>query len=325
MQRLLNNWNLKLLSLILAIGLWSHVRGEVNPWETMSFRVPLRDAAPSRLIVLNREKIPREVQVTLRAPRARLRELKGFAPPNPLAAPDEAPSLGNGAVRASLDFSLAQLGAQDVPVKAQASLEDAEVIGVKPANVVVHLDRAAQQELSIEAQLTSARGYSIEGVRLERSVATLFGPSKSLARVQSLRAIIRSGPLKLNAAHRIQALLEATDAGGERVPEVAVEPASVGAVAVLREQALQKDVPLQVSLVNVASGDTAGPPQVLPDHLTVSGPLLQIEKIGSLRIQVDASRAQKQDGFLQRRVQIELPPRVQVVGSDEVLVRARLR
>ncbi len=325
MQRLLNNWKLKLLSLVLAIGLWSHVRGEVNPWETMSFRVPLRGAAPARLIVLNRDKLPREVRVTLRAPRARLRELKGFAPPNPLAADDASSAPSTGAVRAALDFSLARLGAQDVPVKAQALVQDAEVIGVKPANVVVQLDRAAQQELAIEAEPVAARGYRIENVRLDRSVGTLFGPSKSLARVQSLRARVRSGPLKLNAAHRIEAPLEATDARGERVPEVVVEPSGVGAVAVLREEVLQKDVPLEARLVNYAGQDALGSPQVLPDHLRLRGPRLLVEKIGSLRIQVDASRAQEQSGFLQRRVQIELPPRVRALEGAQVLVRARIR
>jgi len=329
MQRLLNNWKLKLLSLVLAVGLWSHVRGEVNPWETASFRVPLRVSAPSHLLILNRDKLPREVRVTLRAPRARLRELKGFSPPNPLAAPDEAPALNTGAVRAALDFklalSLARLGAQDVPVKAQASVKDAEVIGVKPADVVVRLDQAAHQELDIEAHAAPARGYLIEDVRLERAQATIFGPPKSLARVQSLRAVVRSGPLKLGAPRRIEAPLEAVDAHGDRVPEITVEPPTVGAAAVLREEMVEKDVPLQARLLHLAPEQQVGPAQVLPERLTLRGPQLEVEKIGALRVPLDVSLAQSQGGFLQRRVTIALPPRVRVVGESEVVVRAPLK
>ena len=93
MNRLLHNWNLKLVSLILAVGLWSHVRGEVNPWETATFRVPLAQLSPPpRFLILNAGKVPREVRVTLRAPRARLRAIKGFAPPNPLAPAGDAPT-----------------------------------------------------------------------------------------------------------------------------------------------------------------------------------------------------------------------------------------
>lgn len=332
MQRLLNNWKLKFLSLVLAIGLWSHVRGEVNPWETASFRVPLGVAAPSRLLVLNRDKLPREVRVTLRAPRSRLRELKGFAPPNPLSAPEAAPVLNTGALRASLDFSLAlslaRLGAQDVPVKIQAAVEDAEVIGVKPSDVVVQLDQAAQQDVLIEPRLAPARGYEIADVRLERAQATIFGPSKALARVQSVRALIRSGPLKLGEPQRIEAPLQAVDALGDKVREVTIEPSVVGALAILRQEMLEKEVPLQARVLNARPGQPIGEAQVLPGQLRLRGPRLELEKIGALLVPLDASLAQVRDGFLQRRVEIgtiKLPPRVEVLGQREVLVRAPLR
>jgi YbbR domain-containing protein len=330
MQRLLNNWKLKVLSLVLAVVLWSHVRGEVNPWETASFRVPLNGAAPSHLLVLNREKIPREVRVTLRAPRSRLRELKGFAPPNPLA-PDETPTLNTGDVRASLDFSLARLGTQDVPVETRVAIEDAEFIAVKPSDIVVQLDQASQQERSIEAQIAPARGYLIDGVRLGAGSATIFGPSKALGRVRNVRAVIRSGPLALGVAKRIAAPLEAVDEEGDKVPEVVVEPPTVGAFATLRQEIIEKEVPLQARLVNAPPGDVLGAPEVIPERLKLRGPLLELEKIGALRVPLDADLAQRQGAFLQRRVAITLPPRVLVLaqGSSqdvgEVLVRAPLR
>lgn len=325
MQRLLNNWKFKLLSLVLAVGLWSHVRGEVNPWETASFRVPLRGGAPPRLLVLNRDKLPREVRVTLRAPRSRLRELKGFSPPNPLAAPDEAPLLNTGAVRASLDFSLARLGAQDVPVNVQASIEDAEVLGFKPSGVVVRLDQAAHQDLAIEAHAEPARGYLIEDVRLELSQATVFGSPNTLGRVQSLRAVVRSGPLRLGKPRRIEAPLEAVDARGDKVPSITVEPSTVGTLATLREEMLEKEVPLQARVLNLAPQQQVGEPQVLPERLSLRGPRLQVEKIGALRVPLDAWLAESEGGFLQRRVTIQLPPGVQVVSEGEVLVRAPIK
>ena len=139
MSRLLNNWSLKLVALVIAIALWSHVRGEVNPLETATFTVPLLAVAPPGMTILNRGAIPREVRVTLRAPRVTLREFKGGVPLNPLAPPTDAPPLGARYVSASLDFPVPKVGTASAPVKVESLVEDAEVLGAKPTDVVVTL------------------------------------------------------------------------------------------------------------------------------------------------------------------------------------------
>ena len=138
-NRLLNNWNLKLMALVLAIALWGHVRGEVNPLETATFTVPLRATPPPGMTIANRAAVPRDVRVTVRAPRARLRELKGGVSLNPLAPPDEAPPLGEQFFQASLSFPVPKIGTASAPVKVDSRVEDAEVLGTKPTDVVVTL------------------------------------------------------------------------------------------------------------------------------------------------------------------------------------------
>jgi YbbR domain-containing protein len=323
MQRLLNNWKLKAMSLVLAVALWSHVRGEVNPWETATVRVPLFWTPPARTIVLNAPKIPSFVRVTIRAPRSRLREIKGFAPPNPLAA-SEGPTLSNGDVRASLDFSLARRGAQDVPVKATSRLDDVEVIGTRPSDVVVQLDRAAQRDASIEADLAPARGYRIEDVRLDTPSALLLGPSAALGRVARVRARLRSGPLRLNSARRVEVALEAVNADGEPVPDVRLEPPSVGVTGTLRQETVSRRVRVEVRVrADVGAGSVPSDLQVLPSRLRVSGPLLQVEKIESLPIVVDVSGLAP-GARLARRVRVPLPPGVRARDSL-VFVQGRLR
>ncbi|RYG72219.1 hypothetical protein EON80_04385, partial [bacterium] len=93
MNRILSNWSLKLTALVLAIALWSHVRGEVNPLETATFTTKVDPTAPKGWSLQSSANFPKNVRVTLRAPRNRLRELKGVLPLNPLAAPDVAPPL----------------------------------------------------------------------------------------------------------------------------------------------------------------------------------------------------------------------------------------
>ncbi len=140
MTRLTNNWNLKLMALVLAVALWGHVRGEVNPLETATFTLPLHADAPLGLQISNRAALPREVRVTIRAPRAKLRELKGGAMINPLAMPDDAPPLGAKYFEAHLDFPVPKIGSASAPVKIDSRVEDAEVLGAKPSDVVVVLN-----------------------------------------------------------------------------------------------------------------------------------------------------------------------------------------
>ena len=139
MSRLLANWTLKLTSLILAIALWSHVRGEVNPLETATFTVALEPRAPRGFVVSNPEKLPTTTRVTLRAPRNSLRELKGGAIPNPLAPPDEAPPLASRFLSAHFEWPLPKPGVTTATVKVDSGLEDAEILGTKPAEALVNL------------------------------------------------------------------------------------------------------------------------------------------------------------------------------------------
>ncbi len=147
MNRLLNNWPLKLASLVLSIGLWSHVRGESNPLETQTFSVKLEARTPRNAHVVKTD-APKMVRVTVRAPHQELRIMGGVTLPlaNPLTSPDgDAPLVANNALSASLDFSdVSQVSdePQTVAVRVDSSSEDVEVLGVKPANVSVTLQKS---------------------------------------------------------------------------------------------------------------------------------------------------------------------------------------
>jgi hypothetical protein len=141
MNRLLSNWTLKLTALVLAIALWSHVRGEVNPLETATFSTKVDLTPPPGWSFQSATAIPKSVRVTLRAPRNTLRELKGVLPLNPLAPPDAAPELPM--LKARLDFPVVKAGASTATIKIESQIEDAEIIGVKPADAVVTLVKSA--------------------------------------------------------------------------------------------------------------------------------------------------------------------------------------
>lgn len=139
MNRLSHNWSLKLTSLLLAIALWGHVRGEINPLETGTFKIPLDTKVPAGFQLQNAKDLPATVQVSVRASRTSLRELKGPIPANPLAPPDEAPLLPARYFRAYLDEAALRSGVDSVPIKVDSNVSDAEILGVKPSEVAVTL------------------------------------------------------------------------------------------------------------------------------------------------------------------------------------------
>lgn len=139
MHRLTNNWNLKLMALVLAIVLWSHVRGEVNPIDTVTYSLHLNAEVPPTLKISNRADIPHDVRITLRAPRSVFRQVNGMMPSLPLATPDSPRPLPGNYGSARLDFDLARPGKQEIPVRCELSVPNAELLGVNPSNVVLTL------------------------------------------------------------------------------------------------------------------------------------------------------------------------------------------
>lgn len=147
MNRLLHNWNLKLISLGLAVLLWLHVRGEVNPLETAEIDVPLKLSPPVGW-VFRGNKAPQHVTVTLSGPHLSLRGLKGNTLNNPLNPLAPVTSTLNNTLSSASQVKLdvralaARAGDQEIAINAQIEAPSVEVLGVKPASVVVNLQRA---------------------------------------------------------------------------------------------------------------------------------------------------------------------------------------
>ena len=136
MNRFLNNWELKLISLGLAVLLWTHVRGEVNPLETAEIEAPLRIQVPRGWQVVNTAKMPQRVTVTLSGPRLSLRDARGGTLANPLVATTST------RIRVVAADVRARDGEQEIALTGDTNLPDIKVLGVKPAAISIRLQRS---------------------------------------------------------------------------------------------------------------------------------------------------------------------------------------
>jgi YbbR domain-containing protein len=315
MHRLTNNWNLKLISLVLAVLLWSHVRGEVNPLETTTVDVPLLVRVPRGYVLVNNANLPEKVSVVLRGPRVALRNIKGGSLANPLAPSEQAPNIVAGALRAHLDWTSVRAGEQMVPIKVESDDPDVEALGAKPAELQVTLDRAEGQTMRVQPRVEPkpAAGLSVQGVSVSPATAAVCGAAQTLARVSRIQVRLDTRVLDVGSMRESQGELLALDAKGNEIRDVRIFPETVQVRAMLREERIIERARVQVHLHGTpATGFEAGAAIVEPARVLVRGRRSALARLAPLAVVVDVSGARD---TIRRRLSIDLPRGVTAVGA----------
>ncbi len=321
--RFSNNWTLKLTALVLSIALWSHVRGQVNPWENATFKVQLVTAPPRGFVLLNQKELPKTVTVTLRGPRLTLRSLKGPTPANPLAGVEDAPLLPPAVLRATLDYSRARKGEQTVPLKNDMELEDIEVLGAKPSELTVILDVAEERRFNVRPQFLVSDDWEVEQIKASTPRARVFGPSQLLDRVVRVRARAPRGELRAGKLKLSNVPLEAIDVDGDVLTSVPIEPDNVDLEVTLSEKQVTKSVEIAVEQIGMpTSGHQIGEIDIVPPRLTVRGPRRLISSLEAIPVIVDIDGAGK---TVISRKNVELPTGVEAVDGRRVRVRVEIK
>jgi YbbR domain-containing protein len=317
-RRFTHNWMLKLTSLVLAIGLWSHVRGQVNPWEIASFRTRLAVNAPAGFVLQSAESVPRTVTVMMRGPRLTLRQLKGGTPANPLASSDDAPLLTAPQVHASLDFSAPHRGEQKVPVKVETSLADVEMVGSKPSEITVSLDVAARKSIAVEPRFDLPAMWRVTRSVLSAPLVQVSGAARTLERVEKVRAVVEGKVSAPGAIEFERVPLEAVDENGEVVSDVEIRPGAIRVRATVIERLEEKSVPVKVRLRGEpASGYEAGAVEVEPSRVTIRGKRPALAAVESIAAVVDIGEARSD---ITRHVRPSTPAGTELVSKQRISV-----
>jgi YbbR domain-containing protein len=165
---LLNNWGLKLLSLLIAIGIWTAVARE--PVAEVAYRVPVEfHNVPENLEIIT-EEVP-QAQVRVRGPARRIREL---------AAADVHPVIDLAGVEPgerTLDLAAEQIVAP----------ADIEVVQVIPSQIRITFDRRASKQVPVRPRVTGsfAAGYQLRRIASEPPTVTVVGPEQRVKDIQA--------------------------------------------------------------------------------------------------------------------------------------------
>jgi YbbR domain-containing protein len=164
----LNNFWLKLLSLVVAVVAWLGVARE--PVAEVLLSVPIEFHNAPENLEISSERIP-QAQVRIRGPLGSIRQLT------------------TSEVHVAADLAKAQPGERSFELNpAQIGVpNDVEVVQVVPAQFHISLDERAYRQVEVHPRVTGAlaSGYRIARVEVEPKTVTLTGPARHVQEVEA--------------------------------------------------------------------------------------------------------------------------------------------
>jgi YbbR domain-containing protein len=164
-RSLARDWKLKLVSLVLALGVWLLLVPYEKISSAKSLTIPLETRnVPAGLEIIARP--PATVDITLRAANRLLDEI------------------GPSALVARLDLDRATVLQQEYPLKTSmiAVPPGAEVVKISPSKVTIKLERTAEATLEVHATVRGkvAPGFRVAGIEIDPAGIAVQGPESLL-------------------------------------------------------------------------------------------------------------------------------------------------
>jgi YbbR domain-containing protein len=180
----MNDLGMKVLSLVLATGLWLAITRE--PVAEVERAVPIEFHNIPANQEISSERIP-EVRIRVRGPVRLVRDLQ----------PSD--------MHAVIDLAHAQIGDHtfDLTARNVRTPRDLTVVQIVPAQFRVDLDRRATREVEVRPRVTGefAQGFRIASVKAEPSHITISGPKQHVDAVETALTdlIDASGTMERNS------------------------------------------------------------------------------------------------------------------------------
>lgn len=302
------NFQTFLWAFALAVAVWISAVLQADPDETRPLPnpVPIQIVGQAPNLVLNTA-IPREVEVTLRAPRSVWALLE--------ADPES--------VRAILDLSEMDAGVHTVPLQIQIDPRPVQIISATPRSVTLELEPLTSRSFPVDPSITGvpAIGYQAGTAVYEPMEVVISGAQSQVNKAARARVSINLNGIREDFDQTVP--VEVIDENGQRVNGVTVSPEAVRVTIPVSQQGGYRDVAVKVTIVGrVASGYRLTDLSVFPPVVTVfsADPQLVANLPGVVETQpLDLQNAQQD---ITIRLAVNLPEGVTIVGEPTVLVRA---
>lgn len=301
------NYRTFLWAFALSIAVWVAAVTSADPDETrlLDAAVPVQIIGQDPSLVINSD-IPKEVEVTLRAPRSVWNLI------------DADPQI----VQAILDISGLSSGEHSIEVQIQIDARPIQIVSVGPGTITFMLESLATQTLSVDLSLAGepAVGYQVGETSLEPMEIVVAGAQSQVQKVMRARVSVDLSGIRENYDQTLP--IEILDEKGQPVDGITVSPETIHVSMPVSQQGGYRDVAIKVITTGrVASGYRLTDISVFPPVVTVfaGDPQLVSELPGVLETQsLDLQNAQED---INTRIALNLPEGISIVGEQTVLIQ----
>ena len=292
------NGGLRLISLLLAIGLWIFVNaGQRGSLESFNVPVSYRNLPPHMVITSHP---PQSVKIEVTGPRTLLS------------------LIDPGRLTLRLDLTGVSIGQMALRVNPEAFNvpRQTTVVGVVPSQIVLDVDQITTRDVPIRVTLSGmpASGYRVSGTDVDPRVTTVRGPSRDLAHLDD----VETEPIEvIDATSNLDRRVDLTMPFGRARLDPSEATVSVSIGPIIREK--------EFRAVPIAVHNNDFPFRLEPAHVnvTVRGPELMLAKL-NLRDAAYIDADGMVPGDYDSAIQVTLPDGIELVHQSAMRVRLRL-
>lgn len=277
----------RVLSLLVACGLWVYVMTDQNPIIERNVEVRLQQInMPNNMMVFN---APEKVVVKIRGTRSKVT--------------DNIESKLN----ASLNLRSVTEGQQNIPVR--VTFSEGDVVSVAPSEVSIYVDTVSEKKVPVITRMVGANNsdMTIGSSEITPAEVTLRGATHRLERVNKVVAPI--DVTDHQGSFQMESELVAVSDDGYDIPNMKIIPERVMVQANMVKQMLSLDVPINLVVSgNLPEGIAVTKTEILPEkvHITASPSLLKNLKAINTK-PVDVSKI---SGSAEIAAELDLPEKV---------------
>jgi YbbR domain-containing protein len=305
---LVKNFRTFLWALAMAVAVWIAAVTSADPDEARPFPnpIPIEIVGQDPGLVISTD-IPKEMEVTLRAPRSVWEQLNT----NPQS------------VRAVLDLSGLSAGEHSVNLQIQVDARPVRIVSAGPSSITFTLEPLVTRRLDVELSIKGqpSIGYQAGESKLEPGQVVISGAQSQVQKVKRARVAINLDGLResLDQPYKV----ELVDENNQAVKSLTVTPENIQLSIPISQQGGYRDMAVKVIVRGqVAGGYRLSNISVFPPVITVFATDPQIVNTLPGVVETQPLDLQNASEDITTRLDLNLPAGVSVVGEQTVLIQA---
>ncbi|MEW6716633.1 MAG: CdaR family protein [Chloroflexota bacterium] len=299
-----------LLAFAMAVAVWvsAVVMADPDKEELFPRPIPIQiiGLEPSLLLVGS---IPQQAEITLRAPTSVWDQLLS----------------DSEAIQITADLTGLEAGTYIVPLQPKINTEPVRIISLQPDTIRLTLEPLTTREFPVHLVVIGepALGYQASPYTLTPNIVTISGPVSLVDQVAKVIVELHISGARDTISELLQPM--AIDAQGAQISDISFNPDSLHILQPIKQLGGYRDVAVKVNIIGqVANGYRVTNITITPPVITVfsSDPARVSELPGYIETEPLDLTGARDD--LDKRLTLNLPDGISVVGEHSVLVRVSI-